>query len=108
MKDIKEISQETKKELQKLYPNTKFSITLKRYSGGQSLDVSILESDIKIWVDGEERKHEQVNHYHYKTHDQYTDEAKQLFEKVCEVTNRENFDNSDPQTDYFNVGFYFH
>jgi hypothetical protein len=37
-----------------------------------------------------------------------TQEAAQILKGVVEIANKENYDNSDIQTDYFDVNFYFH
>ena len=45
-----------------------------------------------------------VNCYWYKEH--FTGEVRDLLEKVLTVLNTGNHDNSDVQTDYFDVGWY--
>ena len=46
-----------------------------------------------------------VNPYHYRNH--LDDECvADVFEKIFECLNIDNFDNSDPMTDYFHVGHY--
>ena len=45
-----------------------------------------------------------VNTYHFK--DQFAGRAKKFLEEVMAVMNTGNWDKSDIQTDYFNVGWY--
>ena len=46
-----------------------------------------------------------VNNYHYRNH--LADQSvADIFEKIFECLNIDNFDNSDPMTDYFHVGHY--
>lgn len=46
----------------------------------------------------------QVNTYHYRDH--FSGVSKQFLEEVIAVLNGGNHDNSDIQTDYFDVGWY--
>jgi hypothetical protein len=48
--------------------------------------------------------YEQVNPYHYGSH--YSGKAKKFISEVLAVMNKGNHDNSDPQTDYFDIGWY--
>jgi hypothetical protein len=45
-----------------------------------------------------------VNEYWY--HEHFTGKAKAFLKELMEAANVGNHDNSDPQTDYFDVGFY--
>lgn len=46
----------------------------------------------------------QVNHYHYDR--DYTGKALEFFKELIPALQSENWDKSDIQTDYFNVGYY--
>lgn len=48
--------------------------------------------------------HIQVNHYWY--HEHFTGEAKQCLKELISIMNIGNHDNSEPQVDYFDVGWY--
>ena len=50
------------------------------------------------------KDHLSVNTYHFK--DQFDGRAKKFLEEVMAVMNTGNWDKSDIQTDYFNVGWY--
>ncbi len=49
-------------------------------------------------------KYLDVNPYHYQNH--FTGRALKCLTEVFDVMNAGNWDKSDPQTDYFNVGWY--
>jgi hypothetical protein len=49
----------------------------------------------------------QVNPYHYRSH--FSDKViRKFFDEITEAMNVGNHDNSDSQTDYFDVGWYVH
>jgi len=87
---VKEIRNELKKE----FPNIKFSVVRENYS---AIQVAIMESDLEF-----EKEYMQLNHYHLHTYPNA-----EILKKICEISNRNNFDNSEPMTDYFHVGYYF-
>lgn len=51
-------------------------------------------------------KHLQVNPYHYQSH--FTGNARKFLTEAIQAMNNGNHDNSDIQTDYFDVGWYIH
>lgn len=50
------------------------------------------------------REYIDVNPYYYKEH--FVGKAAKFLAEVYPILNEGNFDNSDPQTDYFHVGWY--
>jgi len=50
--------------------------------------------------------HMQVNPYHYQSH--FSGKAKQFMHELHLALNTGNHDNSDIQTDYFDIGWYVH
>jgi len=54
------------------------------------------------WV--ENRRHIDVNEFHLDS--QFTGELLEVFQKIRDALNTDNFDNSDVYTDYFHVGHY--
>ena len=113
MRDLKEIAKDTRKALKVAFPKCKFSVTVDRYSMGQSLDLTLMEADfmpfniIEMSDMEYEHGHIQVNHYYIEKTNKITAKAKTILIEACKIANRENYDNSDSQTDYFDVGFYF-
>lgn len=102
---IAEISKIVKSQLKKI-PDTKWSVRSKRFSGGRSLDVYLLEAPFEVFTD--DREYENVNYAWIDRQDELTDEAKSLMKKVCKFVNSFNYDDSDSQIDYFNTNFYAH
>lgn len=52
----------------------------------------------------EKRKYVQVNHYYIPSY--FTGEAEKFLSELSKVMHDGNHDNSDPMTDYFDVGWY--
>ena len=135
--DITEISKIVKKKLKEKYPECKFSITIERYSGGQSLNVSLMTAPfqaiiceykvnhvngypeyIKIEGDG----YAQLNQYtfhdgysvNYNRPDGYnngcslTKECWNCMEYVASLCSSFRRDDSDGMIDYFDTNFYLH
>lgn len=62
------------------------------------------ESSYKKVEIPEKLDHLSVNPYWYKT--QFFGEALQALQEIMEILTEGNYDNSDTQTDYFDVGYY--
>lgn len=138
--DLKDIARETKQQLLKEFPGCVFSVTIERYSMGQSLHVSLMKSNFKVIRDFKDipeiaflqlgtgyttedikqhqsKNYHQLNEYGFREeydHDNWnngvflTREGHELFKRVCEIINHYNYDDSDSQTDHFDVNFYLH
>lgn len=88
-------SREIAKNLKSAFPDMKFSVRNDRNS---ALDVSIMKGPMKF-----EKDYMQVNHYYP---DRYGENGKTL-RKIIEICNEGNYNNSDIQNDYHDVGWYF-
>lgn len=132
IKSLKVIAKEVRTQLKQEFPNTKWSVRTEYYSMGQSLHVTLVTSNFEVfkteaeiretfrtqgWGRYDERDmvnltnditrgYSQVNEYYIDESPMYTDEAKKMFTRVREIFNKDNWDNSDIQTDYFDVHFY--
>jgi len=86
--------------LKKNFPNFKFSVTIRHHS---TICVSILQSPLDFSKDIAESGYSyvQLNEYHL---DRY--EHSDTLKKIKDIINEGNHNNSDPMTDYFDVGFY--
>jgi hypothetical protein len=84
-----------RENLKKKFPEFKFSV---RKRDNMVLCVSILKGPVRF----DEKDYAQINHYHT---DFYQNEK--ILKQIIQVCNEKNFDNSDIQSDYFSVGFYF-
>ena len=113
--DIKTIAKLVRTELAIEYPTTKgwkFSVKIERYAGGQSMNIFILSvpSDVFVYdaltyeahfntMNGEGGAWDAMRH---------TNQWKEIFASIEAIQNQYNYDNSDSQTDYFDVNFYGH
>jgi len=103
--DIKEIANRIREELKAAYPKGKFSVRIKR--GGRNLTVVVKRTDFQVvnpeWVIWRVNNPDAVRSH---TVSHYTPEAKALLERVKEIVDAYNFDDSDINSDYFHVNFY--
>lgn len=113
IRDIKDIAKAVREYVKKKYPDCKFSVKIERYSGGQSMSVTLLEAPFNPllnennWqVSSTGNKYYSVNHYHFERNESLTPEAIELFKDVRNFYNQYNYNHSDSQSDYFNVRFY--
>jgi hypothetical protein len=95
----KEQVKETRDKLKTL-KGCKFSVTRTHYS---SINVSILTALIEL-RNNIERDCEQVNQYHIDSRD--NKDSIEFLNTVHDIVNEGNYNNSDAQSDYFDVGFY--
>lgn len=110
--DIKEIAKMVRKQLKKEFPQCKFSVRIERYSGGQSMTVSLMEAPFAATTNGED--YLQLNHYKLRSEnydDRFndgvvTEKAWSAMRRAVELMNEHNWDNSDAMIDYFDVNFY--
>lgn len=86
---------EMRKELKATFPDLKLSVTRENHS---SVNVFIMEAPVKFT----DRSYEQLNPFYL---DRY--QNSDILEKIREICNRGNYNKSDSQTDYFEVGHYF-
>ena len=132
--DIKEIAKRLRKQLKTKFPKCKFSITIERYSMGQSMSLSLMEAPftaiigqrIREFTNGEEvftvkpvdEEHSQLNQYAFS--DPYesvkgnsngailSKEAWDIMKYACKAAASFNYDDSDGMIDYFDTNFYLH
>ena len=108
------ISQEKKKALEPKIKeiNKKYGVKARlsiRHHSSLVLNISSGKIDfIKNYnentIDSQKEESIQVNPYYFKEH--FSGEARDYLREVIEVMNTDNYDNSDRQTDYFDVGHY--
>ena len=92
-------------KLKELFPakkGWKFSVTREHYS---KVNCSILTAPFDLRLDTN-KTYEDVNQYYVK--ERYNDNpaTKEVLLNILKVLNTDNYDNSDVQTDYFEVGHY--
>lgn len=113
-----EIAKRIREEYAKLFPYSKISVTTESYSGGQSIDVSILdigfnpftpkyieyiESDAILTTSFESYL---GNERGYRQPEIFNEKAVEIRKIARDIQQSYNYDDSDSQTDYFNVNFY--
>ncbi len=81
------------------FPNCKISVVNKDYS---TVSISILEAPVYFG----EKLYQQVNVHWIEENFRDLVEAKKMLLDIYEIANGGNHDNSDSQSDYFDVGFY--
>lgn len=84
--DIKEIAKLVRRDIKQAYPTFKTSVRIERYSMGQSLNVTIQNTDTI-------RRSEAAN---------------AIEKAIKNIVDAYNFDDSDSASDYFHVRFYSH
>ena len=121
-KDIKAIAKETKQELNKRYPQCTWSTRISRFSGGQELRVALMAAPFEAFakdIDCNGNKvggYAQLNQYQFQRPDDenvnngayLTKDAWDCMADVYRIASRDNWNNSDPQTDYFDVNYWLH
>lgn len=98
----KEHAATIRNNLKKNFPNFKFSVTIHHHS---SINVSLMKSPLDFSKDIEDSGHEyiQLNQYYFERYS-HSDTLEQIYQ----IINEGNYNKSDIQTDYFDVGFYVH
>jgi len=86
--------------LKKNFPNFKFSVTRHHSSG---IRVSIIKSPLDFSKDIADSGYNyvQLNEYYLERY-----QHSEVLKKIYQIINEGNHDNSDVQSDYFDIGFY--
>lgn len=89
-------------ELKATFKNTKFSIRIDNHT---ALRVAIMSAPDAFVFDanGKPKAHADINQYHL---DSMNYKHVDVLKKMVAIINKKNWDKSDIQTDYFDVGFY--
>ena len=118
---LKEIAKRVRTQLKKEFPWCTFSVQKDTHSIRIVLlrapfeafvpelsNTAATSEQIKGLANMRERGYLQVNHYYIEDSVFYTEECKKVLLRVKELTDTYNYDNSDSQSDYFDVNFYLH
>lgn len=136
--NTKDIAKWVRQTLKQTFPDIKFSIRSEYYSMGSSIHVTLIESktmrflkkfeeitdteifrlanarndteeEIKEYIKKQmENKHNQINQYHLDSDIMLSNQGKNVLREILKTCNKHNWDNSDIQTDYFDVNYYLH
>lgn len=93
----KELVSKVREALKREFPKFKFLVS---GTGQGTLNVVIKSGPIRF-IDDVGRTRTNINHYHLGNY--YNAD---ILQKIIEVCNRDNYDNSQPEYDYFDVGYY--
>lgn len=121
-KDIKTIAKEVKQELAKQYPKCAWSVRIDRFSGGQSLKVTLLSAPFEAFAGDKDsngnlvKGYAQLNQYQFlrpadnniNNGAPLTEEAWDCMAAAYKIAGKDNWDRSEPQTDYFDVNYWLH
>jgi len=121
-KDIKVIAKEVKQKLQKQYPACTWSTRIERFSGGQSLRVTLLSAPFEAFSSDKDsngndvRGYAQLNQYQFITPNDdnvnngapLTKEAWDCMTEAYKIASADNWNNSRPEEDYFDVNYWLH
>lgn len=115
-KDIKDIAKELRAQLKKEFPACKFSVTIERFSMGQAMKVALMAAPFPVSSDPEFNGYAQLNHYTIaqpfpkdgnNNGKALTQRTWHVLQRAQELGNKDNWNNSDAMTDYFDVNYYF-
>lgn len=132
--DVKDLAKTVRQKAKEIFPDYKFSVTIERFSMGQSIHISIMEGPDELFVPMEEidfdgitnrgyynkeewiQQHEntlknqytQINEFHYQKSWEINKKAKEIITKIKEILDEYHYVDSDPYTGYYNTNFYYH
>lgn len=114
-RDVKEIAALVRKDIKDAIaknelPKGKYSVTIDRFSGGRSCDISVKELEFPV-LNKEEVIYRRTNPNWYsegRAGKLYTEVATLALEKLTSILNQYRRDDSDGMIDYFNTNFYGH
>ena len=136
--NITDIAKKVKEQLIQKYPECVFSVTIERYSMGQSLHIALMKADFRVIRNFEDipeiafskigsgytkediqqrqkEKYHQLNPYQLRQNYNtevwcngvfLTEQGHNLLKDAVKIADQYNYDNSDLQTDYFDVNFH--
>lgn len=105
--DLKIVNEKIREDLKRELPNFSFSVK----KDNRSIYITILSGNIKpfkAFSSAEEKGYtaSSINQYWIDDEEGLSDAGKDLIKKVKSISNKYNYDNSDIQSDYFDVNFY--
>jgi len=105
--DLKIVNEKIREDLKRELPS--FSFSVKKDS--RSIYITILSGNIKPFKAFSEAEKDgyighSINQYWIDDESSLSDAGKELIKQVKEITDKYNYDNSDLQSDYFDVNFY--
>lgn len=118
--DVKDIAKLIRKDLKKAFgKGNKFSVRISRFSGGQSIDITAKQvTDDLVYSYKELYERNNLERLQWDNPDLY-EYLNELYQKqqfltddvrktIKAIVDQYNYNESDPYTDYYDVGFYSH
>ena len=111
-RDIKDIAKLVRADIKaairaKTLPEAKYSVSIHRYSMGQSLRINVSALKTPYLMQNPERvMADFLNPHEYPRHSQFSERGNAYLSELQDIVNAYNFDGSDSSIDYFNVNFY--
>ena len=103
-RSTKEIAAEIRAYVKKAYPDCKFSVSFKGYSGGSSIYVRLMSGPYAALKTA---THHDVNYYYIERDTELTDWARAVMIDVNDCICSYRFSDCDSMTDYFDVNFWY-
>lgn len=103
--NIKTIAKLIREQLKEEFPDCKFSVTKKEFSGGCSLTVVVKETPKSVYSNDDKN----IINYDISPYIEYTELSiygNKLITRVWEIINQYRYSDCDFQIDYFDVNFY--
>jgi hypothetical protein len=98
--DVKDIAKNIRAQLRKEFPKVRVSVRIDRYSGGQSIDVFIIDAGFNpinpAW---------RPNDYSENPSSRYTPAGSALLDRIQRIVDQYNYDSSDSTIDLYDVNY---
>ena len=104
--DVGEIKKLVAAKIKKEFPKYGFSLRIRR-GGSGVIYINWYKADFYPFTEADVTD-VNINHYYIQDDKRITQKAKDVIQRVYDITEEYNWDRSDPMTDYFNVNFYLH
>jgi len=114
---LRDIAKLVREQFKKEFPQCKFSVKTEYFSMGQALHVALMRAPFEIYLDKNERGYSQINKnsFNCSYEEGYVNNGSKLtkngfnvLKRMCNIVESYNREDSDSQTDYFDVNFYTH
>lgn len=106
---ITDIAKAIRKYAKAVHPDYKFSVTTKSYSGGSTLNVTLLEGAQEAFQNPDDRGYKQIYTSDLAGQNQeLTEPVRLVMADMSSCVNSYRMDDSDSMTDYFDTNFYYH
>lgn len=100
-----EISKILREYVKRVYPDHKFSITTQHFSGGSSINISLMSAPYEALLNGE--KEQGLNQYYLEENKELSPKAREVMLDVNRLINSYRYNDSDSMIDYFSTNFYY-